>query len=230
MSHADEVAALFDHFGAEELHPDLEAYYEDTNPPCIRHPLVYSMFHAPMLNKSCNERLRQKCEALAEAHEAGNWLGYVFLHERPYRLAALLAIADDMDDEAWWTMVACVWTDSENIRQCQDDWDSVLRSDRPGRERMMDDEDREALADMADEIGVYQGCTTDRDDGWSWTIDQDRAEWFARRFALLEGSTPFMRHGRVNKSDVLAYLTNRNEDEIIVAPEHVEVIETGVLT
>ena len=88
---------------------------------------------------------------------------------------------------------------------------------------------REALKAMGPVLSVWQGHTTDRDDGWSWTLDLEKAEWFARRFASMEGSEPVLTHGMVAKADVVAYFTRRNEEEILVAPENVSTVSMAAL-
>lgn len=217
---AEEVAKLHDWFGEEDLHPDLEPWVEEegTFGPILRHPLVYSLFYAPPLNKSINQQYTHKLEALAEYEAEGNWSGYVFIHERPYRVTAFTAIEGNLEDAEYWELLARIWTDSENIRQNPEVWEGFLRSERPAREQMMNAEERAVLDGMADEFTVYQGHTTARDDGWSWTLNLKTAEWFARRFAELEDSKPVVTTAKVFKADVTAYLNRRNESEIIVDP------------
>lgn len=58
--------------------------------------------------------------------------------------------------------------------------------------------------------------------GLSWTIDQSKAEWFARRFAMLTHlGQPRLMEGIVKKKDVLAYFNGRKEKEIVVDPANV---------
>lgn len=227
----EEVQALLDFIGPEEeLDDELKAClvtYSDSM-VAIKHPLVINLFHTPMFNGMANRQLAEKRRRLEQAELNGEWYTYIFLHERPWRLEALLEVMDNVDDEQWWALVARVWMDSENIRECQVEWDAVLRSDRPGREFMMDDEDREALIKMPGVLTIYQGCTEDRDDGWSWTLKRETAEWFANRFASLEKSSPKLRIGKVFKPHVTAYLTDRSEHEIIVDPKHVMVTKVMV--
>jgi hypothetical protein len=82
----------------------------------------------------------------------------------------------------------------------------------------MDEDERLALAKMPTEFTVYQGCTDERDDGWSWTTIEETARWFARRFADLEHANPVLRVARVKLNDVTAYFTRRNESEILIDP------------
>ncbi len=53
-------------------------------------------------------------------------------------------------------------------------------------------------------------------------LDRAKAEWFARRFASLDGGR--VAEGRVARSNIVAYLDERKEREIVVNPEHVRVV------
>lgn len=228
----DQVAQLSDHFGADPLDPELEDYVivdEDDGSVWIKHPLVFSMMHVPMLNRIVNAQLAAKRAVIAEYLAASNWRGYILAHERPYRMDALMDACYEVTHKQWWSLVAFVWSDSENIREYQEVWDVVLRQDRPERHAMMQDFEREDFNKLSKVIDVYQGCTQARDDGWSWTTDRAKALWFAKRFAQLERAMPVLRWGRVDKSDVTAYLTRRNESEIIVAPELVHDVRAKLL-
>lgn len=209
----------------EELDPELEAFhYESDNGwDVIKHPLVFSIVHAPFMNHRCNQQLAYKKRATAKALEEGQWHSYVFLHERPFRVDAFKRIAKRMDDEAYWDLLSECWIDSENIRENPAVWTRLLRSKRPGREHLMSEADRALLAQFPDTIEVFQGHTDERDDGWSWTIDQSKAEWFARRFADFEHADPVVSYGTCSKSDVIAFLTNRGESEILIPRTKVQI-------
>ena len=212
-----------DLFGADELDPELLGWIitHDDGHVSIKHPLVFSIYHHPMLNRMVNRGLAAKQECLVRYTEEQNWHGFIDAHERPYRVDALLEIEDVVTDAQWWELVAHVWIDSENIRELPDVWDSILRADRLGRHAMMHDYERKAFDELPAVIDVYQGCTDQRDDGWSFTTKRETAVWFADRFALLEKAKPRLRTGQVAKTNVTAYLTRRNESEILVAPEFV---------
>jgi hypothetical protein len=65
---------------------------------------------------------------------------------------------------------------------------------------------------MADVIEVWRGVDKKKAvKGLSWTIDRVRAERFACRFS----DTPLLVRGLVRRQDVLAFITERKEDEIV---------------
>ncbi len=93
----------------------------------------------------------------------------------------------------------------------------------------MEDSDRQEWAMLPDDmpVPIYRGfCLDGRDQGLSWTTDKIKAKWFARRASKPYGSdgTPQLAIGRVAKRDVVGYLNGREESEVVVFPEKVELI------
>lgn len=192
----------------------------------LKHPLVFSIPYSPAMNPLLNRQFRHKTEALDRALESRDWHTWVWLHERPYRVDAFCEVLHLMTDAEYWPLLAHMWVDSENIRENYRLWETLITNDRPGREHFMDDEGTEALDALPDIIDIYQGHTLDRDDGWSWTTDEAKAVWFARRFGNLENSTPIVTVATVAKADVLGYLLSRGESEIITDPDSVTITRT----
>ena len=215
----------------EPLHPDLQPYLfsDDRFGPYLKHPLVFSIPHMEAINPLVNRQYIGKLAAVERATEDGDWELIVSLHERPFRVDAFIEVCGMMTDADYWSTLAWLWRDSENIREFPEAWHGLWASDRPGREQSMSEEEREALAAMPDEITVYQGHTSERDDGWSWTTELRVAEWFANRFALLEGDTPMVSTGVVSKAEVIAYFTARSESEIVVDRAAVRDIRSNVI-
>lgn len=216
----------------EPLDPELRAHLQQTSiGPMIRHPLLYSLFHHDALNRHTNACFRHKLAELAEAEERRAYDKAVWLHERPYRADALARYAGldgraRMTDRDYWELVAAVWVDSENIREQPRLWDRLLHDPRGSRDHLMDDDERAALASLPDMFTIWQGHTTERDDGWSWTTEESTAIWFAQRFANLERSRPALSRSTVSRDKVAAYLLRRGEHEILVDPAALDGITT----
>jgi hypothetical protein len=219
----------------EPLDPELQPYFEEnclpTNGglrlPALRHPLVYSVPHLPGMHWLANDQLRQKRVQCEQAIAKADWDAFVLLHERPYRPDALLQAVDELAAEPlapvdFWHLVAWVWRDSENIHQNLSKWRGLWT--RPGyrtsRSRFaMTPQEQAALTAMPEELRVYRGQSARHLPGMSWTADRDLARWFAVR---LRPEEPTVLSGRVRRDNVLAYLTGRNENELVLLPEHVE--------
>jgi hypothetical protein len=206
-----------------ELDPELQpCVLELSLGQWIKHKFVNDIY-TPQMNARYNKTLKYKRESVATARAARKWDTFILLHERPWRYEALMEIADEMDDHEFWDAVRMVWMDSENIREHGDEWDELLRSERPGSDFLMDDDERKALDELPQEVTLYQGHTDERDDGWSWTTRRETAVWFAHRFQKLEEATfAMLSTVTVDKDLILAYLLGRGEFEVLIAPEHTE--------
>ena len=206
-----------------DLHPDLTDHVrvEDLagmQMPVVRHPLVLFLPYAPAMNKTINELYERKLAAIEEAFREEDWYRVVHMHERPYRLDAFLTIpAGQLSDEDYWALLSEIWTDSENISENLTVWKQLLTSDRPGRQRLMSETERNALRRLPETVEVFRGYShPDAAEGMSWTVDEDRAWWFAARF---EPEQAWVASARVSRAAVIAYLDRRGEQEILLNPE-----------
>ena len=196
----------------EPLHPDLEDHLVTTDfGRMVHHPLIIEIMPRPAM---VNYRYAAKRAAVDQATADGDWRHVVWLHERPYRLDAFMSVSDRLDDDDYWSLLADLWLDSENIWQNLDQWRQLFESTRPGSPMTADE--NAALDAMPDPIPVYRGGIEDRNEyGLSWTTDRERAEWFAVRMAS-DDDVAVVLEGMVARQDVVAYFTGRGEDEIVV--------------
>ncbi len=77
------------------------------------------------------------------------------------------------------------------------------------------------LEQLGDSVTVYRGVTqynARNIKALSWTIDRKKAEWFATRFG--EDGTVYK--AQINKRNILAFFTGRNESEIVLNPNKLE--------
>lgn len=83
------------------------------------------------------------------------------------------------------------------------------------------------LQNLADEDGfltVYRGHTADIEHtSASWTLNLNYAHWFGRRHAEFD-KLPYyyITQGRVKIEDIIMYITEKNEDEIVALPKFVK--------
>lgn len=202
----------------EELHPTLAAHIVKRRGfSCLMHPLIYSVPHFAPLNAYVNEQFAQKKLLVERAEASGDWMHFVVLHERPYRLEAVDRIAHRMFDADFWKLIGWVWTDSENVWQNKQQWIETLTCGRFHRELMMDEDERAALELMPAVVEVHRGHGSKNASGLSWTLDRDKAAWFARRWKQ-EG---WVTSGKLSKSNVIARFDRRNEQEVVCLPRNV---------
>ena len=203
----------------EELHPDLKPHLSVVGNlgPCIRHPLIYSMLHHDAMNAMINQSYLFKKEEVQKRLDKGDYVGYIWFHERPYRWEALMEVAHKMADKDFWSTFGSIWSDTENQWQYASTIRAMLKSGRPGREHMMDEDEHQLLADLPDEVRVFRGHQIRNKNGYSWTLSYWRAKWFGRR--LISGGQRYgVIAGTVKKSDIIAVLLGRGEMEIAVDP------------
>ena len=221
----------------EPLDPELaphvsEVSFGEFTMPALRHPLVYLVPFLPGEAFRANELLKHKREQMKRARKERDNHTLVFLYERPYRAEALLAALDagrfpraDAGEAAYWSLVAEVWIDSENIDQVWHAWRHLWRPARlPTTNRLRLASGEKAYAElmaMPEELTVYHGQGVGDTLDWSWTLDRDEAVWFARRFGV---GVPEVLTGKVSRSNIYAYLTGRGEAEIVAPQGHVEVV------
>lgn len=231
----DERDDLFKFLGLDEngepppLHPHLRPYITSagvSGTPALKHPLVFSLPYASVMNDVLNQQYMQTKKAVQRAEDEGNWYQYIFLHERPHRLEAFMRLAVWLSDEAYWNLLGDIWTDSENIWQNKELWSVALSSDRGYREHMMEKDDRKMYAGLDPQVTIYRGTNApDRMGcGMSWTLDPTRAEWFARRLIYDSNLEPTVVTAKVEKRNVIAYLGGREEEEVVALPQNIVVL------
>lgn len=202
----------------EELHEDLRQYLGEIPSlgQCLRHPLVFAVPYSPHLNALHNRSYQLKLDALKRASSENDWLSYIFLHERPYRIQTFFALAAEeiLTDIQYWELLGRVWTDSENIWQNQEELEEALTCNRSAREKIMSKEDYEFLRQLPEKITIYRGHTGVNRIGHSWSLSPQKARWFANRYQAKPGKVHKM---TVSKKDVIAYHGGRGEFEIVVS-------------
>ena len=74
---------------------------------------------------------------------------------------------------------------------------------------------------LPDTLTIYRGVTSHNAKNikaLSWTLDRDKAEWFAHRFG--EDGTVY--EAEIDKKHILAFFTSRNEAEVVVNPAYLQ--------
>lgn len=204
---------LMNLFQPAELDVRLKDYYLVQNGiPMIKHPLCFSIFHTPEQNYRMNKYLEYKLQAVEEALDKKEYATYIFLHERPHRLEAFCDVERKLTDEQYWELLGDVWTDSENIWQNKIIWGALLTSDRPKREFFMNEDERAEFEKLPETLTIYRGYQPRKNKiGYSYTTSKEKATWFANRFHK-NGDVDTK---KIKKKRIFAYLTRRNESEIL---------------
>jgi hypothetical protein len=191
----------------------------------IQHPLCHT-FYGPHLQSDAayNYDYRRRVTWVAEKRARRDWFGMLLLYEKPHRLRAFADHAHLMSDAEYWSLLHVVWTTIENPHQNLRLIRTLYASKRGERGRLMTDYERRVLAALPPRVRVYRGYVPGKNLlGWSWTLSERKAWWFAQRPAVFR--TPgTVAIGEVAKADIVAYLAGRREREILVDPRRVHLI------
>jgi hypothetical protein len=123
-------------------------------------------------------------------------------------------------------LVADFWHDSENIHQNGTGWIKLWSADRPDKHSAMNAKERKALARLPDRLTIYRGIGHVKGrNGLSWTLDREKAIWFARRFVGVHSGRSSLLTARAYKSDVHALLLGRKEQEVVIDKFQITAIE-----
>lgn len=190
--------------------------------PSWRHPLLIDVF--PIENWRTAARygwmVQKKCELLESLVEGRNFSNFVFLHERPFRLDALLSVVIAADEKfkttnEYWELLDHVWTDSEDpcgFNENIEVWRRLWNNNYEGTTKTNDHcggADTLAYESLPDDVVVYRAGDLS---GLSWTTNKETAVLFWER----KGRNVPVWTGVIKKSDILWFSNARGESEIIV--------------
>lgn len=78
------------------------------------------------------------------------------------------------------------------------------------------------ISNLSGVVTIYRGVDSEKyRDGISWTLDREKAEWFATRFT----EDGIIYSAKVKSKDILYYISDRGEEEIIVDPKKLMQVE-----
>jgi len=161
---------------------------------------------------------------LTQAYKKKDWDTFFILVDGHRKQGVFGLVCDELPPLMYWETLGWIlqgesFYNEELIRFITNE-----EKDLSMRYLMMSKDDRKGFKKLPNTLTVYRGQGIDADGlGWSWTLSRDMAVYFANRFP--EGE---VMQGECKKSDVIAYFTGRNEDEIVVPREkvlHVKSIE-----
>lgn len=164
-----------------------------------------------------------KLEHIAKAEAEGDWETYMYLHERAYRIDVFDRIKRRLSDQQYWETLGWLYVDQEFVYNQRAKLRRLLQSPRPHRQFIMSEADRATFAGLPDKLTLCRGFNKGNGLGWSWTLSEEKAIWFAHRFEELN-ARPRLLVGTARKKDAIAYFGDRNE-EILIDPKLVTVVE-----
>lgn len=109
--------------------------------------------------------------------------------------------------------VYSIWTMQERFYRCGMSKEKLIRMMKMAEKSPLLQSDIDDLSDN-NTVTIYRGVKVNNYRGLSWTIDKSVAEWFARRFRH-NGDKCYVFVGSINKKDILALFSSRNEKEVV---------------
>lgn len=197
----------------EPLDPELKKYLSSEDGfSIIKHPLVISFPHVDELNALTNAKFKFMKYKIDSLKRTRDWGGYVFSHERPFRLEAMIEVLalekkGDRDPGLLSRMVKDVWIDSEFPNKNKELWRDLWRA--------VDVEHLDCKP-IEEGVAIYRGTgVIDKGDGGvSWTLDYEKAFDFAKR-DVYQNPKGFVLKTSFNREAFIGAFNQRGESEVI---------------
>lgn len=109
--------------------------------------------------------------------------------------------------------VYSIWTMQENFYRCGMSKEKLIKMMKIAEKSPLLKSDIDDLSDE-DTVTIYRGVKVNNYRGLSWTVEKSVAKWFARRFRH-NGDKCYIFTGTINKKDILALFSSRNEKEVV---------------
>lgn len=207
-----------------EIPIDIEEIYGF---PVVHHPIIKDAYQTVVVRKTKENPVgveildirdgdnlekikKQYIELIDRCSKA---IDFFMIINKPYSGLFFKLVKDFLSIEDYTDMLVDLWTIMEypnaDVNVSKTEWLSFWRKAKIN----YSPEDKKVIESLPDEFYVYRGLMPRaKRNALSWTLDKNRAIWFAKRFKP---------NGKVyraiaNKKDILAYLSNRNEDEIVI--------------
>lgn len=135
------------------------------------------------------------------------------------------------DEKAYYQFLKDAWVQSEFPMSGFYDYEDLLNMFLLyDPQSMMDKDELSFYNQLPNELTIWRGVMVEKEldkenIGFSFTLDKERAEWFAKRFAQDSKGTPILIEAKVKKEEILSVFLIRSEEEILVSPDSVKIIK-----
>jgi len=142
----------------------------------------------------------------------------VTMENRGRRLIKLweMAEANKINPKKFWELLGWIWTDSEGfiMYDQRNLWNYLVQWHPNHRHNFMRLSEKKIFNYLPNKITIYRGCELPKHkNGPSWSLDKDKAEWFANRWGKADG---VIYEKTITKDKIFAYKNGRKEQEIII--------------
>lgn len=120
---------------------------------------------------------------------------------------------DLITDQECADAVYSIWTMQERFYRCGMSKEKLVKMIKLAEKSPLLQSDIDDLS-YQNIITIYRGVKVNNYRGLSWTVNKSVAEWFARRFGH-DGDKCYVFTGTINKKDIIALFSSRNEKEVV---------------
>lgn len=135
------------------------------------------------------------------------------------KISTFIKYQNEMSDQKYWKKLKDVYISQDYSPVPDPILIHLFQSDRPGKEHLMNEEDKEVFNQMPDEITIYRAMSKKEYDSGnyrlSWTLNKEVAEFFSERSESLYEKDILIHEVKIKKTEAIAYFNDRNEEEII---------------
>jgi hypothetical protein len=139
------------------------------------------------------------------------------------KIKYLYAYKDKIEDDGeFWSSLNENYTMSSNNYNYKKELRELFTSTRPNKESLMNEAEREKIKNFPNEIKIYRGMSIieeeSKDYGISWSLNKNIAEKFAETYLhnyTTRNIPHIVKEIVIQKSEIVAYFEERNEEEII---------------
>lgn len=207
-----------------------DVHTTEYSPMIVHHPFASSGF---MMLPGTNEIL----DITASVESREKWRDYlgkkideaksayeIFLMlNKTYALTFIKYAKDGLSAAEFSEILADAWIKSEapNMDVNVSKTELVGLFSQADKQSLMTESEQKRFADLTETVTVYRGVTSYNAKNvraLSWTLDRSKAEWFAHRF----GEDGKVYQAQINKADILAIFTSRNESEVVLNPRKLQ--------
>jgi hypothetical protein len=138
------------------------------------------------------------------------------------RFQTFINLIPKLEGKNYWYALASSYKGSDNLFNFSGLVKHSFSKDEPNKEFLMTTSERKYLKNLPEQITIYRGMTENelkkKNFGLSWSLKKEVAEFFANTYARNHGTnhlTKTVHELSINKNEVIAFFSGRNEFEII---------------
>ena len=206
---------------------------DDKIPENFKMAVLPKGYDAETFGEAYVVKINYKQELLNEAINQENWDAVYMLLSKPYRLSWLEENYDLITDEkAYYEFLKDAYVDSEFPMSGFYEYEDLLKLfwHKNYPKLMMDKDELAFYNQLPNELTIWRGIRVEdeldeENIGFSFTLDKEKAEWFAKRFSQDGRGTPMLIEAKVKKDKILSVFLNRGEEEVLVSPDNINIKE-----